>query len=168
MRCEEDHHKLLEALQEHKLGKSAFDPYYKVDVTPPQFLEVDEDVDQLLSHFFPNEIFEAVKRNDLKVLQRKPVLWIAGSLVGCVPSIMLLVVGWDDLSSKLGASVSPIGMMFLGCFLVIIWFNTVRLLAARKVDERQVPMEDLRNELKRMARFTGVDLTGKGRSLSPS
>jgi hypothetical protein len=166
MRSEEDHHKLLEALQEHKLGKPAFDPYYKVEVAPPQFHDIDEDIDQLLSHFFPKEIFQALEKKDLKELQKKPMLWIAGSLLGCIPSILLLAVGWDDLSSKLGASVSPIGMMFLGCFIVIIWFNTVRLLAARKLDERQVSMQDLQNKLKRMARFTGVNLMEGARSLS--
>lgn len=69
--------------------------------------------------------------------------------------IALLVVGWEDMGSDLGASVSPIGLIFLGMAALLIWFDGTRFWAAREVQRLSVPRLELVGWYNFLCRFTG-------------
>merc|ERR1719254_316541 len=67
-----------------------------------------------------------------------------------------MVVGWDDLSHDLGASVSPLGLILLGVAILLFWFHGTRLLAARELCRLKVPREELIAQYNFYCRFTGA------------
>ena len=70
--------------------------------------------------------------------------------------VVLMVMGWGDMGSDLGASVSPIGLILLGVAILLIWFDGTRFLAARQVQQRTVPFDEVVALYNFLCRFTGA------------
>ena len=140
-------HEIHEAVQLHKRGKVATDPIYGVKVEPLQSLNCDRSTRHLLNHFTSTEIAVAVEKKDLSVLKWNPIYAITISLLTIPLSVWVIVIGWAGMSTKTGASLSPIGMITLGIALVIIWFSIVRLLAAGKLEESSLDILGVAKEL---------------------
>merc|ERR1711879_1051863 len=85
-------------------------------------------------------------RSPMKLLILAGVLSVVGTVV--------LVRGFDELNDDLGASVSPIGLIFLGVAALLAWFHGTRVKAAVKVSELQVPKVDFVLQYNYLCRFT--------------
>ena len=133
----DDHclHEIHEAVQLHKRGKPAIDPIYGVEVAPLKDLQCSRQTRHLLNHFTSSEISVAVEKKDVSVLKWSPIFAIAISVLTVPLSVWVIVIGWPGMSTKTGASFSPIGMITLGIAVVAIWFSIARFLAASKLEE---------------------------------
>lgn len=159
-RKEEAHKKLMVAITEfHQRGKEAEDPWFPGRVLPPPSapgLHVG-----LLSHFLPSEVLALLSstKEDEDVnyggLRSAILRWTMVVLPLAAGGVVLLVLGWDDLSDDLGASVSPIGLVLFGMAMLITWFQCVRLRVLQQMVKLSVPRNELVMHYNFLCRFTG-------------
>ena len=101
------------------------------EVPPPQTNSgVPAKLQNALEHFFPGELSRAYKTKSLGALKTGPYISIFLSAVLMVPGIFMIVNGWDDLNTDLGASWAPIGLILVGMSAIVLWFSLIRLRAA--------------------------------------
>merc|ERR1740122_425375 len=146
-RTEDDHKRVIAAIDETRAGRAVDDPYFPGHTLHP----VAEGTTHAnyLSHFWPREIHAAMAGGssgvpNYKALATSCQVQLAIGVLSALVGVVLFVVGWDSLQDELGGSVAPIGAMFLGVALLIGWFNTVRLRAAWEIARLQVEMEEFR------------------------
>jgi Na+/melibiose symporter-like transporter len=172
-RSEQAHVEVVDAIRKkHKRGLSAEDPWNPGRILPPP--PACGAHHGLLSYFTPGELLHAVggkaevamwSRQGEQADQRLEFVdyWsliksafkyliVAGilSVVGTV----LLVRGFDELNNDLGASSSPIGLIFLGVAVLLAWFHGTRVKAALKVSELKIPKLDFVLQYNYLCRFT--------------
>mmetsp|Transcript_107273 Transcript_107273/g.218898 ORF Transcript_107273/g.218898 Transcript_107273/m.218898 type:complete len:744 (+) Transcript_107273:143-2374(+) len=197
-RSEAAHTELIAAIRlRHQKGLHADDPWFPGQVMPaPPLPCLHQGV---LSHFLPGELLDALGEKATAVeatssgetpseqvsvaegetlgevvdygrLVRLPLCWVISSCLFLVPSgVALMVIGWDDLSNDLGASVSPLGLILLGFAMLLVWFHGTRVLAAREVRRLRVPREDFIAQYNFYCRFTGAgQLPQKNGAVQPS
>jgi len=153
-------------VEAHRNGETAKDPFYpgRILGPPPESVEHAG----LLMHFWPKELLAVVRRDrlvaadqedelvpDYQALKRSCLLRIFLGVISAVIGVILVAYGWEGLQSDLGGSVSPIGAMFLGFAVLIIWFNGVRLRASREVAKEQIGYEEICRHYNYLCRYTG-------------
>merc|ERR1719399_1961621 len=97
-----------------------------------------------LSYFWPHELLMAIEAGqenevvDVTILRTRPLVIAICFLLLLPVGILIIILGIDDLSEDLGASVSPLGLMLCGICLVAIWFNGLRVTAAQELIRNKV------------------------------
>jgi Na+/melibiose symporter-like transporter len=159
-RTNEAHEELIVAIREkHAKGLSAEDPWFPGSVVAPP--PVAGPHDDLLAYFWPSELMAAIEQ-DGQSGHGNSLRW--GTMKGVAIGLFLLPLGitfifagWKDMNSDLGASVSPIGLVFLGVALLLISFDGTRLRATFAVDKRSISQAELVARYNYLCRFTGSD-----------
>lgn len=136
--------KLLNAITTLKEGYPAEDPWRAGNVvypapTPTPNMGV-------LSYLTPSELRTLCKNYlcandvvDARSLCYRPLAWLIFNLAGVLPiGIVVTVLGAKDLTSDLGASVSPLGIMIAGVGLLSAIVCYLRFSAAREIHRLQV------------------------------
>jgi len=172
-RSEQAHVEVIEAIRKkHKRGLSAEDPWNPGrTLAPPPTPGAHHG---LLSYFTPGELLQAVggkaqvamwsrqsEQKDQRLesvdywcLIRSPMKYLIAAGILSVVGTVVLVRGFDELNDDLGASISPIGLIFLGVAVLLAWFHGTRVKAAMKVSELQVPKVDFVLQYNYLCRFT--------------
>ena len=85
----------------------------------------------LLMHFWPLELRRLLSQ-DCGITDGQPtpdfqplctgmlVQMCVGAFLGAT-GVAVIIAGWDDLSSDLGGSIAPIGVMLIGFCILIAW-----------------------------------------------
>lgn len=100
-----------------------------------------------LSYFTPNELRLVIEDSPstpgskvvITPLLKWLTLYVVIFSVLLAVGIVLMIFGFEDMGSDLGASVSPLGLMVFGIGLVGFWFNAQRGFAARYLMNNSVP-----------------------------
>ena len=157
MRDEADHEKLVAAIKEHKTGKPAKDPYYgNVVPAPKENKLIDGKIKLKLEHFLPGELFRAFKSKSYGALYVRPALSLFASTALMVPGIWLMYDDWEAMNTELGASWTPVGLMLVGCCLVVAWFSIIRLRAALFLVRANPDLRDLEYVGRRYSAMAGA------------
>lgn len=118
-----------------------------------------------LAHFTPKELREMLGGNlsgddeEGRVVIIPLLEWlflyvsVFSILLGV--GIFLMIYGLKDMSSDLGASVSPLGLMVFGIGLVGFWFSLSRFFAARYLMNNSVPRIEVIRMYNSVCPFTG-------------
>lgn len=157
-RKEETHRKIIEAITtKHRQGLDAEDPWFPGTSLPPPSLPTAHS--GMVSYLFPAELLAMIGEGDQEPNLVLPiwgmVKWMALAIPLTGAGLVLLVAGWDDLSSDLGASLSPVGLILIGFAALLVWFHGTRALAVRQIAEARVPRAELVSHYNSLCRFTG-------------
>jgi hypothetical protein len=157
-RSGKSHEELIVAIHEkHSKGLPAEDPWFPGSIMgPPPAPGPNDDV---LSYFWPSELKIAFEQESDNAAFSS--LWwrtLRGIVIGlCLfpCGVTLIALGWKDMNSDLGASVSPIGLIFVGVAILLSVFDMTRLLAVKEVGKRCVPRDEMASRYNFLCRFTG-------------
>lgn len=158
-RSSQSHEELIVAIRsKHAKGLPAEDPWFPGQIVEPA--PTPGPNEDLLAHFWPGELLISASDQssdgvDYALLLSRTRRGICLGLLLLPLGVVLMVAGWSDMGSDLGASVSPIGLIFLGVATLLIWFDGTRFLAARQVQHRAVPRYEVVARYNFLCRFTG-------------
>lgn len=156
-KTDEECENLQKGLDLHRQGLPARDPIWRDSIVPVTcFREDSEEItygdrviskanSTILQHFFPSELQSVLDAGDLSALLPRQICTIIVGIVLLFPGIAMMVYGWEDLGSKLGVSITPIGLIIVGFALYLMFFGIVRLCKARQA-MNLVSMEDVETQ----------------------
>jgi len=162
-RSETQHQQLVQSISRLKRGETVEDPWNPgVYVSPAK---PDGPRAGALAYFWPSELRAALaaspcSRDDdghasVKTLLNRP-LRLALLAAALIPiGVTIIAWGWVDMFDDLGASVSPIGLVLLGCGLLGVWFHGVRASAALALRKCQVQRSEICDAYRKAQQLAG-------------
>jgi len=157
----EAHRQIVVAIRDaHRKGQPAEDPWFPGNwVDPPTRPGPN---DHVLAYFWQEDMKAALQAEGDNVnyaaLQRRTFRGVGVGAVLIPIGVWLMVWGWEDMGSDLGASVSPIGLIFVGLAILSFWFDGTRYRAAREMANRRIPRAEIHARYNFLCRFTGAKL----------
>lgn len=152
---------LLLSISDLRKGNRVQDPW-----RPDNFVQPADpltDNSGLLSYFTPSELKQLAETvdddNDYVVADKSwrcPAIGAIVAILFSIPGIVIMIIGWKDLSSDLGASISPIGAMIVGICGFALWFAIIKFQAAVELLKRPVQRHEVIRAYNRTTPFTGA------------
>jgi len=161
-RTEANHEALIDGITKMRRGQKVKDPWQ--DGIEILSVYAPGPNDGTLSYFWPHELLRVLEagsadEEDINIhvatMRRRP-LTIACIFLLIIPvGVFMILIGLEDLSTDLGASVSPLGLMLVGIGLVGVWFQGIRTRAANELRQHNVTRTEVLAKYNQLCPFIG-------------